>query len=111
MLGRLELVAVFDYSPAAHNVLVVSLADYVICNTLSPIAKYASGQDTVTIPAGPSYYICGTPTHCESGQKFNITAAPTASKSAAAAEISGAMHVVQAFVAATVAIVATITLW
>lgn len=107
----LHCIAVFDYSPVAHNVLVVSLADYVICNTLSPLAKYSTGKDIVTIPAGPSYYICGTPMHCESGQKFNITAASsTASKSAAAAVGNYAVPVVQAFVAATVAVVATITL-
>lgn len=65
--------AVFEYNPQAHNVLRVGLEDYRSCNAASPIATYASGNDSVTIMGpGHYYYICGFEGHCQGGQKVDI---------------------------------------
>ena len=44
--------AVFKYSPAAHDVLEVSKADHDSCTASRPLATFATGDDTVPLPAG-----------------------------------------------------------
>ncbi|KAJ7540656.1 hypothetical protein O6H91_10G024800 [Diphasiastrum complanatum] len=62
---------VFNYSPT-HTVLQVSQADYQACNINSPLKSYKSGKDTVTLTDPSSYFVCGTPGHCQSGMKLAI---------------------------------------
>ncbi|KQJ94206.1 mavicyanin [Brachypodium distachyon] len=56
---------VFKYSPAQHDVLEVSKADYDSCNTNSPISTLTTGNDVVSLTStGTRYFICGFPGHC-----------------------------------------------
>ncbi|RLN03778.1 hypothetical protein C2845_PM13G02470 [Panicum miliaceum] len=65
---------VFKYSPAAHNVLEVSKADHDSCTASRPLATFATGDDTVPLPAGgvTRYFICGVPGHCAGGMKLAV---------------------------------------
>ncbi|KAJ1691702.1 hypothetical protein LUZ63_015857 [Rhynchospora breviuscula] len=90
-------VAMFIYNKNFHNVLEVSKADYQSCNAASPIATYATGNDSVLLKtAGPHYFLCGIPGHCASGQKVEInvqkasSAAPSMAPVEAPAPDSGA---------------------
>lgn len=63
----------FVYNPTFHNVLQVTHAAYKSCNTTSPIATYTTGNDSITITTlGHHWFLCGTPGHCQAGQKVNI---------------------------------------
>ncbi|KAJ4769400.1 Early nodulin-like protein 1 [Rhynchospora pubera] len=90
-------VVVFTYNSNFHNVLEVSKADYQSCNNESPIATYATGNDSIPLKtAGPHYFLCGIPGHCASGQKVEInvqkgsSAAPSMAPVEAPAPDSGA---------------------
>ena len=64
---------VFTYSPAYHNVMQVTNAAYETCNSSAPIATYMTGNDSITVTTGGHhYFLCGFPSHCQSGQKFDI---------------------------------------
>ncbi|PAN33524.1 hypothetical protein GQ55_6G027500 [Panicum hallii var. hallii] len=65
---------VFKYSPAAHNVVEVSKADHDSCTASRPLATFATGDDTVPLPAGgvTRYFICGVPGHCAGGMKLAV---------------------------------------
>ncbi|KAJ7568038.1 hypothetical protein O6H91_01G016100 [Diphasiastrum complanatum] len=65
---------VFNYGPP-HSVVQVSQADYQACNTNGPLKSYSSGKDTVTIKDPSSFFICGTPGHCQMGMKVAIITA------------------------------------
>jgi hypothetical protein len=82
---------VFKYSPAAHNVVEVSKADHDSCSSARPLATFATGDDTVPLPAAgvTRYFICGVPGHCDGGMKLAVriegaTAAPSPAPVAAA---------------------------
>ncbi|RWW61879.1 hypothetical protein BHE74_00031037 [Ensete ventricosum] len=73
------LLAVFEYNKSFHNVLEVSKADYRSCNAASPVATFATGNDSITIKTtGHHYFICGIPGHCSGGQKVDIKVAKSA---------------------------------
>lgn len=78
-------IVVFTYAVGNHNVLTVNSDAYTACTITTPLLKSATGNDSLTLAAGPNYYICGIPGHCSGGQKITITAAggaatpPTAS--------------------------------
>jgi hypothetical protein len=80
---------VFKYSRSAHNVVEVSKADYDSCSGSSPVNTFATGDDTVPLPAGgvTRYFICGVPGHCDGGMKLavRVEAAATAGAPNAAA--------------------------
>ncbi|XP_031099920.1 mavicyanin-like [Ipomoea triloba] len=66
-------ILIFEYNPEGHNVMRVGREDYKSCNTASPIATYASGNDSIRIMGpGHYYYICGFEGHCQGGQKVDI---------------------------------------
>ncbi|KAF3332996.1 mavicyanin [Carex littledalei] len=72
--------AVFTYNKNFHNLLEVSKADYQSCNAASPIATYATGNDSIVLKsAGPRYFLCGFPGHCAAGQKVVINVKKTSS--------------------------------
>ncbi|KAJ3687061.1 hypothetical protein LUZ61_016225 [Rhynchospora tenuis] len=88
--------ALFTYNKNFHNLLEVSKADYQSCNAASPIATYATGNDSVPLKtAGPHYFLCGFPGHCAAGQKVEInvqkasSAAPSMAPAVAPAPASG----------------------
>ncbi|KAL1539772.1 mavicyanin-like [Salvia divinorum] len=63
----------FQYNPSYHNVLQVSRSDFHTCDATSPIATYATGNDSIVIRSpGHYYYICGFMGHCQAGQKVDI---------------------------------------
>jgi Plastocyanin-like domain len=64
---------VFEYNKDYHNVMLVTKNDYKSCNATNPIAKYDSGNDSISIThAGHIFFICGVPGHCAAGQKVDI---------------------------------------
>ena len=71
----------FKYSPAAHNVVEVSKADHDSCTASRPLATFATGDDTVPLPAGgvTRYFICGVPGHCDGGMKLAVRVEAAAS--------------------------------
>ncbi|CAD5167325.1 unnamed protein product [Musa acuminata subsp. malaccensis] len=91
-----DTIAVFEYNNSFHNVLEVTKAEYNACNASSPIATYATGNDSITIKTkGHHYFLCGFPGHCTIGQKVDIyipkssSAAPSTSPAAAPSPSSG----------------------
>ncbi|CAL9166754.1 unnamed protein product [Musa hybrid cultivar] len=88
--------AVFEYNNSFHNVLEVTKAEFNACNASSPIATYATGNDSITIKTkGHHYFLCGFPGHCTIGQKVDIyipkssSAAPSTTPAAAPSISSG----------------------
>ncbi|KAL6283904.1 hypothetical protein ACE6H2_014833 [Prunus campanulata] len=64
---------IFTYNNQFHNVMQVTNQDFQSCNTTSAMATYTSGSDTVTLNrSGHFYFLCGTPGHCQHGQKVDI---------------------------------------
>ncbi|KAE9585218.1 hypothetical protein Lal_00018312 [Lupinus albus] len=55
---------VFNYDPKLHNVVKVSQDDYNSCNAKSSIAVYMSGNDTIMLPIGLHFFICGLNDNC-----------------------------------------------
>ncbi|CAM8925230.1 unnamed protein product [Rhodiola kirilowii] len=63
---------VFTYLPN-HDVLEVLKKDYNTCSASSPISADNSGSTTIPLTAvGKRYFICGTPGHCDLGQKLEV---------------------------------------
>ncbi|XP_044494385.1 stellacyanin-like [Mangifera indica] len=70
---RLGDILLFTYKNQFHNVEQVTQKNYASCIATSPIASYSSGNDSITLKTiGRKYFICGTPGHCQLGQKFGI---------------------------------------
>ncbi|KAK7247321.1 hypothetical protein RIF29_42202 [Crotalaria pallida] len=65
---------VFNYSPGAHNVVVVDKAGYNACKTPKGAKVYNSGSDQIKLAKGQNYFICNFVGHCESGTKIAIIA-------------------------------------
>lgn len=117
--------AVFQYSAAAHNVLTLATkANYDNCVKTSPLNTTSTGNDALVVKAGGNYFICGIPTHCESGQKVavNVSAAtgtpetpgtPAAPGTPAPQGPSSAtsLTVRQTFAAVSVALSASLIIW
>jgi len=66
---------VFNYSPAAHNVVAVNKGGYDSCKTPRGAKVYRSGKDQIRLARGQNYFICNFVGHCESGMKVAINAA------------------------------------
>ncbi|GKV42764.1 hypothetical protein SLE2022_170920 [Rubroshorea leprosula] len=63
----------FEYNPKFHNVMQVTHAMYRACNASAPLATFTTGNDSITITTqGHHLFICGTPGHCQAGQKVDI---------------------------------------
>ncbi|TKW20888.1 hypothetical protein SEVIR_4G198700v4 [Setaria viridis] len=65
---------VFKYNSTFHDVAWVSKGGYRHC-IVSPKGRapvYRSGYDTVRLPAGTHYFICGVPDHCQAGMKLAV---------------------------------------
>ncbi|KAG6486024.1 hypothetical protein ZIOFF_054594 [Zingiber officinale] len=74
--------AVFSYAKSFHNVVEVNKTNYNACNSSSPIATYATGNDSITIKhKGHYYFICGFPGHCDAGQRVDIKVSKLSSPS------------------------------
>ncbi|XP_044491096.1 basic blue protein-like [Mangifera indica] len=66
---------VFKYDPNVHNVVAVNRNGYDSCAILPPNApEFTSGHDQIKLKAGPNYFICGVPGHCEGGMKIAVIA-------------------------------------
>ncbi|KAK2645903.1 hypothetical protein Ddye_021098 [Dipteronia dyeriana] len=66
---------VFTFATGAHDVAIVSKADFDSCNTANPISNITNGPATVRLnTTGLHYFICTFPGHC-SRQKLSITVA------------------------------------
>ncbi|KAK7247322.1 hypothetical protein RIF29_42203 [Crotalaria pallida] len=66
---------VFNYSPGAHNVVVVNKPGYDGCKTPRGAKVYRSGKDQIKLARGQNYFICNFTGHCQSGMKIAIYAA------------------------------------
>ncbi|XP_027339407.1 basic blue protein-like [Abrus precatorius] len=66
---------VFSYSPAAHNVVKVDEAGYNSCTASEGSKTYQSGNDTIKLCPGKSFFICTFPGHCQGGMKIAVNAA------------------------------------
>ncbi|KAL0355227.1 UNVERIFIED_CONTAM: Mavicyanin [Sesamum radiatum] len=65
--------AVFEYNKQFHNVVRVTHKNFNACNSTSPYATWATGNDSFTVTRpGHFYFICSFPGHCQSGQKVDI---------------------------------------
>ncbi|KAJ4956991.1 hypothetical protein NE237_013774 [Protea cynaroides] len=67
-------VAVFNYFPYTHNVVVVDYNGYINCQTPAWAKVYTSGYDQIKLVKGHNYFICNFPGHCESGMKIDVYA-------------------------------------
>ena len=69
--------AVFSYG-ATHSVDVVTKSDYDSCTSSNAIQSTNTSPTTITLTAGTTYIICGTPGHCSpsGGMKLQVTANP-----------------------------------
>ncbi|KAJ8755035.1 hypothetical protein K2173_015547 [Erythroxylum novogranatense] len=67
-------VLVFNYSPAAHNVVSVDRGGYGSCRTPRGARVYTSGKDQIKLVKGQNYFICNFPGHCQSGMKIAVNA-------------------------------------
>ncbi|XVF66683.1 hypothetical protein PTKIN_Ptkin10aG0056900 [Pterospermum kingtungense] len=66
-------IIIFEYHTQFHNVLQVTDRMYEACNVSAPLATYTTGNDSISITAkGHHYFLCGTPGHCQAGQKVDI---------------------------------------
>ncbi|CAI9770115.1 unnamed protein product [Fraxinus pennsylvanica] len=67
-------VLVFNYIPAAHNVVSVDRRAYNSCTTPKGAKVYQSGRDRIRLVRGQNCFICNFPGHCQSGMKIAINA-------------------------------------
>ncbi|XP_042503878.1 basic blue protein-like [Macadamia integrifolia] len=65
---------VFKYDAGIHDVVVVDSNGYKNCDKPTGAKKYASGNDQITLAKGMNYFICDSPSHCESGMKIAVNA-------------------------------------
>ncbi|XAR53122.1 hypothetical protein NMG60_11021535 [Bertholletia excelsa] len=68
-------ILVFNYSPAAHNVVAVNKAGYNSCKAPAGAKVYSSGKDQIKLVKGQNFFICTLPGHCQSGMKIAVNAA------------------------------------
>ncbi|XP_022923107.1 basic blue protein-like [Cucurbita moschata] len=66
---------VFNYSPAAHNVVGVNRVGYSRCTTPRGSKVFKTGKDQIKLVKGQNFFICTLPGHCQAGMKIAITAA------------------------------------
>ncbi|XP_011073056.1 mavicyanin-like [Sesamum indicum] len=70
---RVGDIILFEYNKQFHNVVRVTHKNFNACNSTSPYATWATGNDSFTVTRpGHFYFICGFPGHCHSGQKVDI---------------------------------------
>ncbi|KAJ7540655.1 hypothetical protein O6H91_10G024700 [Diphasiastrum complanatum] len=69
---------VFNYAPQ-HSVLQVTQTGYQACNVSDVLKSYISGNDRVIVQDSSTFFICGTPGHCQIGMKLAIITASTPS--------------------------------
>ncbi|KAB1207030.1 Basic blue protein [Morella rubra] len=67
-------VLVFNYSPAAHNVVAVNKAGYSTCKSPPGAKVYQTGKDRIKLVKGQNLFICSFAGHCQSGMKVAVTA-------------------------------------
>ncbi|XP_062176942.1 basic blue protein-like [Alnus glutinosa] len=67
-------ILVFNYSPAAHNVVTVNKAGYDACTTPRGSKVYQTGKDRIKLVKGQNNFICSFPGHCQSAMKISVTA-------------------------------------
>lgn len=67
-------VTVFNYSPAAHNVVVVDKQGYAACKAPEGAKEFRSGNDKIRLVKGENYFICTFPGHCDSKMKVAVNA-------------------------------------
>ncbi|KAL5864022.1 hypothetical protein ACOSQ3_001536 [Xanthoceras sorbifolium] len=74
---HVELYLYFLYDNKLHYMLQVTQQNFNSCNVTSPIAKYTSGHDRIIVnKLGHFYFVCGSPGHCNNGEKFDIQVIP-----------------------------------
>ncbi|KAL8139564.1 hypothetical protein V2J09_005585 [Rumex salicifolius] len=74
---RIGDVVVFIYVQRFHNVMQVSQDAYEACNASFPISIHTSGSDSIVITGyGHHFFVCGSPGHCQLGQKVDINVIP-----------------------------------
>ena len=66
---------VFNYNPAAHNVVVVDKAGYDNCRAARGAKVYRTGKDQIRLARGQNYFICSFAGHCQSAMKIAVNAA------------------------------------
>ncbi|KNA17649.1 hypothetical protein SOVF_078030 [Spinacia oleracea] len=69
----------FSYSSGSHNVEVVNKNAYDSCSSSNALQTHTGGTNIITLAEGPTYFICGFPTHCTNGMKLQITARASSS--------------------------------
>ncbi|CAA7037974.1 unnamed protein product [Microthlaspi erraticum] len=80
---------VFEYNNDFHDVTEVTHHDFELCDPSKPVANYQTGSDTISLSKpGLQHFICGTPGHCDLGQKVQIMVLP-ASLGPVAAPVPG----------------------
>ncbi|KAL4654703.1 hypothetical protein ACB092_01G399400 [Castanea dentata] len=65
---------VFNYSPAAHNLVAVNKVGYNTCTTPRGSKVYKTGKDQIKLVKGQNFFICSIAGHCQSGMKVAVTA-------------------------------------
>ncbi|XP_065871284.1 basic blue protein [Euphorbia lathyris] len=67
-------IIVFNYSPAAHNVVAVNRGGYTSCKAQKGAKVYKSGKDRIKLVKGPNFFICTFAAHCQAGMQIAINA-------------------------------------
>ncbi|GFP93362.1 blue copper protein [Phtheirospermum japonicum] len=80
----------FSTTPVATPWMKLAKATTNPCTTGNSISTDSSGATSVTLKAGPHYFICGVPGHCSGGMKLAVTAAAAAGGAAGAPALPGA---------------------
>ncbi|RDX93234.1 hypothetical protein CR513_24533, partial [Mucuna pruriens] len=62
--------AVFYYNSSLHNVVTVDEGGYNSCSTSPESKTYESGNDSIKLAPGTTYFICTFPGHCQAGMKY-----------------------------------------
>ncbi|KZV57544.1 mavicyanin-like [Dorcoceras hygrometricum] len=71
--NRFQIGDTLHFKYQNDSVLVVSSADYLNCNTASPVSKFEDGDSVFRFDrSGFFYFISGQPGHCKSGQRLII---------------------------------------
>ncbi|MCL7050069.1 hypothetical protein MKW94_014491 [Papaver nudicaule] len=67
----------FIYDRDVHNVVQVSLEDYISCTARAPLDTFKTGNDSIRITGEYDhyYFISGIPGHCDMGLKFDFEVA------------------------------------
>ncbi|XP_058221791.1 blue copper protein 1a-like [Rhododendron vialii] len=81
---------VFNYKPGTHNVIKVSVPDYVSCTIPVGAVPLTTGDDVIQLQTpGNHSYICGISNHCTLGMRLLIFVSGEASPSPAPSSTSG----------------------